>query len=194
MARQHARADRCGSAGPTEHTEAGGAPRRVRIGSRPPERIQGGSTRTGRHPDIRRGPLGVSVRGALSCSQVFRHRRAGDRRRADGATTSRHPVRRRRGHPEGLRHRRPATGGTTASYLPVLDVPASSSAVRRVATTVWSSVLRSVRHPQPVPSRRHLPEGRSAPPARAPRGSVRRGSGPVQVVVDPVHAISEEAT
>ena len=74
-------------------------------------------------PGIRRGPLGVSVRGALPCSQVFRHRRTGDRRRADGAATSRHPVRRRRGHPEGLRHRRPATGGTTASYLPVLDVP-----------------------------------------------------------------------
>ena len=194
MARQHARADRCGSAGPTEHTEAGGAPRRVRIASRPPERIQGGSTRTGRHPDIRRGPLGVSVRGALSCSQVFRHRRAGDRRRADGAATSRHPVRRRCGHPGGLRHRRPATGGTTASYLPVLDVPASSSAVRRVATAVWSSVLRSARHPQPVPTGATSPKGVLRRLLEPPKGLVRRGSGPVRVVLDPVHAISEEAT
>ena len=53
--------------------------------SRSPETVnpgQGG-------PEVGVGPLGVSVRGALPCSQVVRRRRTGDRRRADGAASSR---------------------------------------------------------------------------------------------------------
>ena len=170
--------------GSTDHARAIGAAPRARRNIPKQEgrarRIQvaGASTRkdsagtaNGRRPDMRRGPLGVSVRGALPCSQVFRHRRTGDRRRADGAATSRHPVRRRRGHPEGLRHRRPAAGGTTASYLPVLDVP--RVVIRGSSCCHDDVVVRSPVGPTSTacPHRRHLPEGRSAPPARVPEGA-----------------------
>jgi tetratricopeptide (TPR) repeat protein len=124
-----------------------------------------------------------------------RYRRTGDRRRSDGAATSRHPVRHRCRRPrrESSTCGPPRAGRLRATSRSV-TTPAASSAGRRVATTMWSSVLRSARHPQPVHAGATSPKGVFHRLHGAPEGSAASRFRPSRAGLHPVPGSSEEGT